>query len=456
MQLSNSLSLTSPIMRQARDRSAILGNKPKTVANFARNYYRANGGTTTFDDLFTYTRPSSATYFDASGNLQTAASGQPRIGAHVWDGSAWVNKGLLFESEARTNLFIYNKFDDVVLSTSGVEISIGGSNVKIDGSASGISTEVVNKGTENGIPFLDYRLYGTTTGGTVYKNIYDPNSIAAAEGDTFVQSAYLKIVAGSVPATTTVYLYSHVRNAASALLVTQVHNSDVTSQLTGVLKRLVSSFVCPATTSQILNKGIYVRIASGSTVDVTIRVAGCQVEKGSTASSLIVTSGAQATRAAETLWVKTGKATWDAAAMWFSMRGLVTYADLGINSNVKFLEWLADGSNSIIYGLNTVGADTGKHYAAQVAGGVSDYSVAGAQLAPGVDVPFSFSGRQGPNFVQATLNGALSPLGVTPTPLPNLSAFPLKVAPTFMGHITEFKQGIGDIGSAGIIAGSAA
>jgi hypothetical protein len=33
----------------------------------------------------------------------------PRVGHHVWNGSAWVNEGLLHESEARTNLLPYSE-----------------------------------------------------------------------------------------------------------------------------------------------------------------------------------------------------------------------------------------------------------------------------------------------------------------------------------------------------------
>ena len=61
--------------------------------------------TLTIDDL-NFARASSATYVDADGVLQTAATNVPRIGHHLWNGSEWVNAGYLHESEARTNLFL--------------------------------------------------------------------------------------------------------------------------------------------------------------------------------------------------------------------------------------------------------------------------------------------------------------------------------------------------------------
>ena len=57
-------------------------------------------------DITTHTRASSATYIDADGILQTAAINEPRVGHHIWNGSAWVDEGYLHESEARTNLIL--------------------------------------------------------------------------------------------------------------------------------------------------------------------------------------------------------------------------------------------------------------------------------------------------------------------------------------------------------------
>ena len=53
-----------------------------------------------------YTRASTGTYFNSSGVLTTAAINGPRFD-HVYNGSAWVSKGLLIE-EARTNLLQYS------------------------------------------------------------------------------------------------------------------------------------------------------------------------------------------------------------------------------------------------------------------------------------------------------------------------------------------------------------
>jgi len=60
-------------------------------------------------DIATHTRASSATYVDANGVLQTAAIDVPRVGHHLWNGSAWVDAGYFHESEARTNLITHSE-----------------------------------------------------------------------------------------------------------------------------------------------------------------------------------------------------------------------------------------------------------------------------------------------------------------------------------------------------------
>jgi hypothetical protein len=48
--------------------------------------------------------PDQSAGFETYVPTTSAARYLPRRGHHVWNGSAWVNEGLLHESEARTNL----------------------------------------------------------------------------------------------------------------------------------------------------------------------------------------------------------------------------------------------------------------------------------------------------------------------------------------------------------------
>ena len=94
------------------DAYAIGGASPKLVAAFttqsdsttAGEYFRKASSETTFDDLFTFSRSGTATYFDSNGTLQTAADGVVRRNAYYYNGSAWVKGGLRLESAAATQL----------------------------------------------------------------------------------------------------------------------------------------------------------------------------------------------------------------------------------------------------------------------------------------------------------------------------------------------------------------
>jgi len=98
------------------DAYAIGGASPELVAAFtlasdattAGEYFRKASSDTTFGDLFTFSRSGTATYFDSSGTLQTAADGVARRNAYYYNGAAWTKGGLQLESAAATNLIQYS------------------------------------------------------------------------------------------------------------------------------------------------------------------------------------------------------------------------------------------------------------------------------------------------------------------------------------------------------------
>jgi hypothetical protein len=84
------------------------GKNPALAFDFVNSYYRNSGNDSTFANSINHSRASSATMVNSSGTLVTVGSGVPRLGHHVWSGSAWVNEGILHESEARTNIVTYS------------------------------------------------------------------------------------------------------------------------------------------------------------------------------------------------------------------------------------------------------------------------------------------------------------------------------------------------------------
>lgn len=95
------------------------GFTPPAFADWINNIYVKDGVACTFDDLLDYTCAGSSTYIDSSGVMQTALANVPRLGNHVYNGSAWVNEGLGFESDAATNTLL----NSTTLSTQNVTVT---------------------------------------------------------------------------------------------------------------------------------------------------------------------------------------------------------------------------------------------------------------------------------------------------------------------------------------------
>jgi len=84
---------------------------PSLVFDFKQNYYRTGGTDSTLSGSVTQTRASSATMTNSSGTLITVGNNVPRTDHYIYNGSAWVNEGILHESEARTNILTYSSME---------------------------------------------------------------------------------------------------------------------------------------------------------------------------------------------------------------------------------------------------------------------------------------------------------------------------------------------------------
>ena len=92
---------------------------PPLVLDFKLNTYKKENVLTTLSSAVTHARASSATMTNSSGVLVTVGNNVPRTGHHIYNGSTWVNEGILHESEARTNLLL----NSGTLSTQNVTVS---------------------------------------------------------------------------------------------------------------------------------------------------------------------------------------------------------------------------------------------------------------------------------------------------------------------------------------------
>jgi hypothetical protein len=207
-----------------------------------------------------------------------------------------------------------------------------------------------------------------------------------------------------------------------------------------------AAFTTLATVTSVLLY-IYPDVASSSQ---SVEVATPQLEAGSTPSSYIPTSGATATRAAETLTIPAANLPYSATAMSIAMQGKVTYADEGVFGQHVFYRWFDDSSNNIQLTLDTL-AGTGGAVFSQSSAGTSDVVLSDAdQYSPGVNVPFNIASRHGSTFINGAVDGTALTENTTPTALPDLSTTDLQLGSDFMGTIKTFRMWADDISDVGI------
>jgi hypothetical protein len=283
-------------MFKAHESMVVAGADPRVLnamsLGLLLNFQRYDAA---LDPRITFTRASSATYFDSAGVLQTAASGVAR--AHAYqdhDPSTLAPLGFLIE-EARTNSIRNNTMVGAVAGSPGTIPT----NWQSASSATGITRNSVAVGTENGIPYVDLRYTGTaSSSGTVQITAEQSTGVAALTAQVWTASYYLKHVGGTLPGNVSTIWVE--RDAGGASVTTgntpaiTVTNAGLATQRASVTRTLSGG----ATVAFIQNR-VEINVTNGAVVDFTLRIGLPQLELGAFATSPILTSGAAATRLAD-------------------------------------------------------------------------------------------------------------------------------------------------------------
>ena len=223
----------------------------------------------------------------------------PRIGHHVYNGSAWVNEGVLAESESRANLIQYSD------ASSGWSASAGTLTAN-----SGVSPD----GSENASSFVEDN--NSANHQIVEASI---SGLLANVDNTF--SAYVKTLSGSRYAQLRIYGVGTNKGWASFDLSSGVlSGSGGTALKQSTIQNIGNGWYrVSITTNHTSTYGVSIVLAdSGATEapaytgDSTsgIYFYGIQVEQGSTPSSLIPTSGSSVTREAESFTIPSANLPW--------------------------------------------------------------------------------------------------------------------------------------------------
>jgi len=146
--------------------------------------------------------------------------------------------------------------------------------------SNGVTATKLGAGIDtDGLPYVDYSIVGTATS-TSFCDLYAIGSsrIAASTGQTFTTSTIAQITSGTVPPAGCGAVVAVYEETAPTTVVATTASSQFASTTQGIVT--VTYTLVNASTNQ-ARGGMYIRTASGATVNYTIRIKALQFELGS-------------------------------------------------------------------------------------------------------------------------------------------------------------------------------
>jgi hypothetical protein len=268
------------------------GVKPALLLDGMRDKAYVDGARTALNGAITTGAGGVRTGFNVAGDLVDFPAGRLRRVKDLVQGAA-------IRSEAGTqNLITGGAIDQVALGTgpSGV------TDFLVLDSRNGVTREVVATGVENGIRYADIRWYGTeNSGSTLFMDVVSDSSVPVTAGESYTISTYLKVL-DETTAAGDIRMYAHFRDAVAAAVGSP--SSIVTK--TGTLIRSGDTYAVPVGATQVVNRGLFLRIDANQPVDVTLRIGLPQFEPGDHVSSPVKSAGAISGRPADVLTLPLG------------------------------------------------------------------------------------------------------------------------------------------------------
>ena len=311
-----------------------------------------------FGDIITFTRASTGSYFDATGTLQSAAIDSPRFD---YDPSTLAAQGFLIE-EARTNSIRNNTMQGAVAGTPG---TVPTNWSIVFNTVTGLSSSVVGTGTENGITYIDVRINGTPSA-SVAQGVqigFDVSTgISAAASQTWTESVYLKVAAGSASNIANFRINIQQYNAG----VFVQSNSTVITAPSATLTRASATSTFSASTTTGALPLLALETTASAPIDITLRIGLPQLELGAFATSVIPTTTTALTRSADVASVNT-------LSPWYNQTAGTFYTEFSVPQigRAGRLVAIDDGStnNMIDATVSATNATTIEAIAAGVYGG---------------------------------------------------------------------------------------
>jgi hypothetical protein len=216
-----------------------------------------------------------------------------------------VPKGLLCE-ETRSNSIKNSTNVGAVVGSPGTQPTGWTFNL------TGLTGSIIATGTETGISFVDIRFNGTTSGTSFTLNFGATTDIAAANGQTWTQSFYMKLTAGSLTNVTSLNMVQQLYDSTPTFLIAGTQTITPISGVPLAQSRFVFPYTIATANTAYNYPYIKFNCGSGVAIDVTFRIGGVQMEQGLFATSFIPTTSAAVQR---NLDLVTASAPWYNSAL---------------------------------------------------------------------------------------------------------------------------------------------
>lgn len=155
----------------------------------------------------------------------------------------------------------------------------------IGNNGQGLNWNVANVGVETGIPYVDMRLSGTSSGTNLALISFSNYAGVAAPGQNWVSSLYFRRVAGSLTGLAAVELF-HLE-FDSGLLFLRQSVLPISSNPSSLLQGFRSLSVVAGASTAFVETRIYVFPNAGAAVDATFRIGAAQLEQSPFATSSV-------------------------------------------------------------------------------------------------------------------------------------------------------------------------
>ena len=288
-------------------------------------------------NLVDFTRASSATFTGSDGLIKSATTNEARFDHNPTTGESL---GLLVE-DARTNSLTNNTMGGAVAGTPGT-LPTGW---PFQASSNGLAVSIVGTGTESGIAYLDWRISGTATAAAVGDICFGRASALTAQAWT--GSSYLRLVAGNLSGVTGATIGLIEETVAQTFITGALYSISLPTTASLITQRPAASrTLTGGVTVALLRTNLTFNVSSGSTVDFTIRIGLPQVEQGAFATSVIPTTTATVTRAADVASI-----TGTNFSSWYNQTEGTVFADVTRQTTTgfpgRFRFWDGTSANSI-------------------------------------------------------------------------------------------------------------